>query len=136
MNSSLAQQVNRMKNKDRRQFIRVDVQQEAFLDFGEMTCPHSVNNLSLGGIFVKGLNERRLGDTCLIRLKPSQSTSEVIASGLVVRITPEGTALKFTSMTIDSLLFLQTMLLDETSDSLVLGSEPVGYLRLHEAATA
>lgn len=50
-----------------------------------------------------------------------------MATGSVVRISGDGMALKFTSMGIDSFLFLQTTLLHEASDALVLGNERVTY---------
>jgi len=117
-----------MKNKDRRHFVRVNIKQKVFLNFDSKNYAYSVGNLSLGGLFVKGYVDQEPGDTCLIRLKRPQDDSEITAQGIVIRGSKYGMALKFTAMTIDSLLFLQTMLLDETSDSLVLGDEPVEYI--------
>lgn len=119
-----------MKSRDRRHFIRVDMQHDVFLNFDAKSSAHSVGNLSLGGIFVNGHVARKPGDTCLIRLKQPQGKAEITAQGMVIRVSEQGAALKFTGMTIDSLLVLQTMLLDETSDSLVLGDEPVEYISI------
>jgi hypothetical protein len=120
----------RMKSRDRRHFVRVDMQQEVFLDFDTKSSAHSLGNLSLGGIFVNGCVAQQPGDTCLIRLRQPQGNAEITAQGTVIRVSEQGVALKFTAMTIDSLFFLQTMLLDETSDSLVLGESPVEYITI------
>jgi hypothetical protein len=106
------------------------MQQEVFLDFDTKSSAHAVSNLSLGGIFVNGCVTQKPGDTCLIRLKQPQGNTEITAQGTVIRVSEQGIALKFTAMTIDSLLFLQNMLLAETSDSLVLGDEPVEYIAI------
>ena len=119
-----------MKSRDRRHFVRVDMQQEVFLDFDTKSSAHALGNLSLGGIFVNGCVAQQPGDTCLIRLRQPQGNAEITAQGKVIRVSEQGVALKFTAMTIDSLLFLQTMLLDATSDSLVLGEEPVEYIAI------
>ena len=117
-----------MKSENRRHFVRVNMQQEVFLDFDTKSSAHSVGNLSLGGIFVNGSVAQKPGATCLIRLKQPLSETEITAQGKLIWVSEQGAALKFTAMTIDSLLFLQNMLLDETNDSLVLGDEPVDYI--------
>ncbi len=98
-----------MESRNRRHFIRVNVNHEAVLDFGLMQNEqHAVSNLSLGGMFVAGQSNRRPGDICLIRLKTA--SEEIKAKGSVVRVGSDGMALKFTAMPIDSFLFLQTIL--------------------------
>lgn len=122
-----------MRSRDRRHFIRVKIEQQAVLDCGATSYGHAVSDLSLGGVFLKGSSTLQPGDSCLIRLKPLPSDTEITAHGIVVRVSKNGMAFKFTSMTIDSLLVLQTMLVDETSDALVLGTEPVGYVQVDVA---
>ena len=122
-----------MRSRDRRHFIRVNIEQKAVLDVGATRYDHAVSDLSLGGIFLKGASTLQPGDRCLIRLKQLPGKAEITAHGTVVRVSKNGMALQFTSMTIDSLLVLQTMLVAETSDALVLGAEPVGYVRVDVA---
>lgn len=99
-----------MESANRRHFIRVNVAQEAVLDFGPTQHErHAVSNLSLGGMFVKGRSSQRPGDICLIKLKTAAS-EDIKAEGAVVRVGSDGMALKFTAMPIDSFLFLQTVL--------------------------
>lgn len=115
-------------NKRQRQFVRVSLERDAHLDFGlrKYRCP--VGNLSLSGLYVKGLAEQKPGDSCTINLRRAESDpEEIMATGSVVRISDEGMALRFTSMGIDSFLFLQTALLHEAYDPAVLGDEPVNY---------
>jgi hypothetical protein len=117
-------QERKMESRNRRQFIRVNVQQEAVLDFSAQKCVCSVSNLSLGGMFVKG-GGKRPGETCAIHLKRSAPGAEIKAAGTVVWVSEDGMALKFSSMTIDSFLFLQTMLLHEADGSFAPADEPV-----------
>lgn len=122
------QQMITMEKSNRRQFIRVDIQRDVQLDFGARKYRYAVSNLSLSGMYVKGDAEQKPGDACTINLRRSESDpEEIMATGAVVRISSDGMALKFTSMGIDSFLFLQTTLLHEASNSLVLGDKPVRY---------
>ena len=98
-----------MESANRRHFIRVDVNQEAVLDFGlPQHEQYAVSNLSLGGMFVTGRNSQRPGDICLIKLRTG--VEDIRAKGEVVRVGGNGMALKFTAMPLDSFLFLQTVL--------------------------
>ena len=121
-----------MDESNRRQFIRVDVHRDAHLYFGARNYRHSINNLSLGGMFVTGSSKQKPGDLCRIRFSSSgiQENEDFDAAASVVRVSEDGMALHFTSMGLDSFLRLQTMLLYETGDSLVLGEEPVSYALL------
>ena len=56
-----------MKNKNARHYTRVDFQRDVHLDFeGKKYTHHTVNNLSLGGMYVKGAFDQKKGDVCSV----------------------------------------------------------------------
>ena len=115
-----------MKSEKIRQYTRVDFQRDIHLDFeGKKYVHHTVNNLSLGGMYVKGNFEQRKGDMCTVELSnpDDQFGVELRARCTVVRVSDDGIALEFTSMPHESFLFLQTALLYEAEDPMQLGAE-------------
>jgi hypothetical protein len=115
-----------MKNKNARHYTRVDFQRDVHLDFeGKKYTHHTVNNLSLGGMYVKGAFDQKKGDVCSVELSnPDNSFGiELRARCLVVRVNDDGIALEFISMGHESFLFLQTTLLYEAEDPMQLGTE-------------
>ncbi|MCI5160487.1 MAG: PilZ domain-containing protein [Candidatus Electrothrix sp. AX5] len=115
-----------MKIKNARQYTRVDFQRDVHLDFdGKKYIHHTVNNLSLGGMYVKGTFEQQEGDICSVELSnPDNGFGvELCARCAVVRVNGDGIALEFTSMGHESFLFLQTTLLYEAEDPMQLGTE-------------
>ena len=115
-----------MKNEKIRQYTRVNFQREVHLYFEEKKYTHhTVNNLSLGGMYVKGRFEQRKGDMCIVELSNSENQFgvELRARCTVVRVSDDGIALTFTSMPHESFLFLQTALLYEAEDPMQLGAE-------------
>ncbi len=54
--------IDHMENKNRRQFSRVPIQWAAQLDFGAREYKHFVDNVSLGGIYVKGRFDQVISD--------------------------------------------------------------------------
>ncbi|MCI5133042.1 MAG: PilZ domain-containing protein [Candidatus Electrothrix sp. EH2] len=115
-----------MKSEKIRQYTRVNFQRDVHLYFEEKEyIHHSVNNLSLGGMYVKGRFEQQKGDMCIVELSDpeKQFGVELRARCTVVRVSDEGIALEFTSMPHESFLFLQTALLYEAEDPMQLGAE-------------
>ncbi|MCI5166989.1 MAG: PilZ domain-containing protein [Candidatus Electrothrix sp. GM3_4] len=115
-----------MKIKNARQYTRVNFQRDVHLDFeGKKYIHHTVNNLSLGGIYVKGTFEQEKGDICSVELSDPDNGFgiELRARCAVVRVNNDGIALEFTSMGHESFLFLQTTLLYEAEDPMLLGTE-------------
>ncbi len=115
-----------MTNKKTRKYTRVDFQRDVHLDFdGKRYTHNTVNDLSLGGMYVKGTFDQQKGDTCTVELsKPDDNLGiELRACCTVVRVTDEGIALAFISMGHDSFLFLQTTLLYQADDPMLLGTE-------------
>jgi hypothetical protein len=92
---------------------------------GKKYTHNTVNDLSLGGMYVKGAFDQQKGDICTVELSnPDDNLGiELRARCTVVRVTDEGIALEFVSMGHDSFLFLQTILLYEADDPMLLGTE-------------
>ncbi|MCI5143636.1 MAG: PilZ domain-containing protein [Candidatus Electrothrix sp. ATG1] len=115
-----------MKSKKARQYTRVDFQRDVCLDFdGKKYIQNTVNNLSLGGMYVKGTFEQQKDDICTVELSNPENDFgvELCARCSVVRVSDEGIALEFVSMDHESFLFLQTTLLYEAEDPMRLGAE-------------
>ncbi|WP_339135455.1 MAG: PilZ domain-containing protein [Candidatus Electrothrix sp. GW3-4] len=116
-----------MKTKNARHYTRVDFQRDVHLYFdGKKYIHHTVNNLSLGGLYVKGAFEQQQGDTCTVELSNPDNNQlgiELRARCSVARVDDDGIALEFTSMGHESFLFLQTTLLYEAEDPMQLGAE-------------
>ena len=115
-----------MNDASNRQFTRVNFMRDVRLDFeGRQYTQHTINDLSLGGMYVKGEFDQQAGDTCTIELtKPEAGAGvELRACCSVVRVTDNGIALEFISMEQESFLFLQTILIYEADDPILLGTE-------------
>lgn len=110
---------------DRRQFTRVDILLDVYLDFGNRKYRHFANNLSLSGLYVKGFYEQKAGDVCILDLKQTRSlhAEEIRAVCSAVRVNVTGMALKFISMKIDSFLLLQTVFSSFADDPELLREE-------------
>ena len=109
-----------------RRFTRINFEQDVLLDFGAKKYEQSVCNLSLGGICVKGRFEQREGDPCKVELRQAGAVGPAVdfrAKGRVVWVNGENMAVEFTEMEYDSFLFLQTALLYQAEDPLLVSSE-------------
>ncbi|XOF35059.1 MAG: PilZ domain-containing protein [Candidatus Electrothrix sp. YB6] len=116
-----------MDNKNKRQFTRVDVQLDVYLDFGIRKYRHVARNLSLNGIYIRGLYDQQAGDACIIRVKPPLAAQDaaICAVGSVARVSGAGMAVKFISMKIDSFMQLQTILSSSAKDPAQVWGESV-----------
>ncbi|CAK8715518.1 MAG: PilZ domain-containing protein [Candidatus Electrothrix sp. AW2] len=115
-----------MKNQGIRQYTRVNFKRDVHLYFeGKQYTHNTVNNLSLGGMYVQGVFEQKKGDICTVELSnPDEMLGiELRARCSVVRVNGDGVALSFLSMGHESFLFLQTILLYEADDPMQLGTE-------------
>jgi hypothetical protein len=110
-----------------RNFTRINFDHTVRLDFGQKQYEQqSICNLSLGGICVKGHFAQKKGDSCLIELHKSKDMVlpvEFRAKGVIAWVNSERMAVQFTEMEHDSLIFLQTALLYQADDPLLLGTE-------------
>lgn len=110
-----------------RRFTRVNFNQSVQLDFGKRNYEQQiVCNLSLGGLCVKGQFEQKVGDVCKIAMREAGVSGPPVnfqAKGVAVWVNGESMAIEFTEMEYDSFLFLQTALLYQADDPLLLGTE-------------
>ncbi|MCI5139945.1 MAG: hypothetical protein D3922_16395, partial [Candidatus Electrothrix sp. AR1] len=98
-----------------------------YLDFGSAQYHCLLDNVSLGGFFVKGEFRHPRGAICKIHLKESALYSEFVfhAVGSITRVCDCGIALEFIGMKLTSYFFLQASLLSKAVDPSVLGNEIV-----------
>lgn len=131
---NIQQQLINMKHKNKRQFTRINIQQDVNLNFGSRRYyKHSIKNISLGGIYVKGDFHQQECDICTIHLDQSDLyiDLEIHAVCSVVKVNgDDGMALEFISMKLNDFLHLQTVLLYESDDPVILGTEFVNNLNL------
>ncbi|WP_339136075.1 MAG: PilZ domain-containing protein [Candidatus Electrothrix sp. GW3-4] len=120
-------------SKNKRQFTRLHIHLDANLDFGaQRYYRHAVENISLGGLYVRGDFKQQLGDICTISLNQSEldATLEIHATCSVIRSSEQGIGLEFISMKLDDFCHLQTVLLYQADDPFVLGTEFVNNMNL------
>ena len=120
-----------MGSKNKRQFTRLYTHLDANIDFGSQQYnKRSVQNISLGGLYVTGRFNQRPGDICTISLNQSELEVdlEIHATCSVIRGSVNGMALEFTSMKLDDFCHLQAILLYEADDPFVLGTEFVNNM--------
>ena len=116
-----------MGDINKRQFSRINIRWAVSLDFGSAQYHCLLDNVSLGGFFVKGEFRQSRGAICTIHIKESALYAEVAfhAVGSIVRIFDGGIALEFIGMKLDSYFFLQANLLSKAINPSVLGNEIV-----------
>ncbi|MCI5142676.1 MAG: PilZ domain-containing protein, partial [Candidatus Electrothrix sp. ATG1] len=116
-----------------RQFTRLHIHLDAELDFGSQRYyRHSVGNISLGGLYVNGNFAQRSGDICTVTLNHSEldEALEIHATCSVIRSNERGVSLEFISMKLDDFCHLQTLLLYQADDPVILGTEFVNNINL------
>lgn len=108
-----------------RRFTRVNFNHDVELNFSGSTYgPQKICNLSLGGFCVRGQFDQQIGDVCAVELREAAGKPlSFHAEGKVVWIGGDSMAVEFTAMDHDSFLFLQTALLYQAEDPLLLGAE-------------
>ncbi len=120
-------------SKNKRQFTRLHIHLDADLHFGSQRYDrHLVENISLGGLYVNGNFNRRLGDICTVTLNHSDldANLEIHATCSVIRSGEQGVGLEFISMKLDDFCHLQTVLLYLADDPVILGTEFVNNVDL------
>lgn len=75
-------------------------------------------NLSLGGLFLEGDVDARVGEPCRLEIRETGRRSSMIfiIHGTIQRKEEEGVGVRFTDMEDDSFMFLQTMILYSSDD--------------------
>ncbi|MCI5133149.1 MAG: PilZ domain-containing protein [Candidatus Electrothrix sp. EH2] len=120
-------------SKNKRQFTRLHIHLDAELNFGsQFYYKRAVENISLGGLYVVGNFHQQLGDICTVTLNHSEldDALEIHATCFVVRSDEQGLGLEFISMKLDDFCHLQTILLYQADDPVVLGTEFVNNANL------
>ena len=120
-------------SKNKRQFTRLRIHLDADLNFGSQRYyKHRVEDISLGGLYVHGRFHQQPGDICTVNLNHSEleEALEIHAACLVVRSNKHGLGLEFISMKLDDFCHLQTILLYQADDPVILGTEFVNNVNL------
>lgn len=105
-----------------RKYTRIHLDRHVNVEFVSDSYEYRrVKNLSLAGMFAVGDFNQHVGRSCNVDLVPTGKESDVSLQALarVVRKNDEGIALEFTSMPLDSYLFLQTTFFNESKDPFV-----------------
>lgn len=101
-----------MTNEERRQSTRVPFQTTADLQFHDREfTDRETGDLSVKGVLVHGVHDRKLGDECAVLLHLIGASSDLALRmrGKVVRILPEGVAIKFHEIDLDSFYHLKNI---------------------------
>jgi hypothetical protein len=109
-----------MSAQEKRRYVRIHFTREVQLDFfteAYVKCP--VKNISLGGMFVNGQFPSKVDDQCYVNLAQTGKKTYLALEALatVVRREDEGIALQFTSMSFESLLSLEIILLYQARET-------------------
>lgn len=105
--------------KERRKNTRVPFQTIADVVFADKHYNNcATENLSVKGISVVGITDRKLGETCDLSLALNGSTSlnRLSMKGEVVRADAEGIALHFTEIDLDSFYHLKNIIYYNSED--------------------
>lgn len=105
-----------------RKFTRINLNRHVNLEFISDSYDYCrVKNVSLAGMFAVGDFQQPVGRSCNINIVPTGKDIDRSLEALakVVRKNDEGIAIKFTSMSYDSYIYLQTTLLSEAHDPLM-----------------
>lgn len=100
--------------RERRRFTRVLFSRAVKLEFNDNRYEHcQLRDLSIGGMYVEGAFDQKVGDECLAYLYESGATFSMMLKFMarVVHRTNEGIGLEFTVIDYESFQFLQTMIL-------------------------
>ena len=107
---------------EKREYIRLNYDRHVNLEFISDSYDRcQINNLSLSGMFIKGDYTQLMGKCCRVNLvqKGLSTDLSLLAQAKVVRKNADGIAIEFTSMPLDSYMFLNILLLSEADNSLI-----------------
>jgi hypothetical protein len=112
-----------MDQESRRNYFRINFDRHVDMEFAKHRYDGcQIRDLSLNGMFVAGNFKQQESDPCLVNLVQKSKTTELRLQALakVVRQEDLGLAVEFTSMTFDSYMYLQTLLLNHNENLLVM----------------
>lgn len=110
-----------MAEQERRRHVRINFERHVTLEFiAEIYDKCQVNNISLGGMFVIGKFPQDIEDRCyvIITQKSEDTSLKLQALARVVRQSGDGIAIEFDSMSFESLLSLEMILLFQEREKL------------------
>jgi Tfp pilus assembly protein PilZ len=111
---------------EKRQFTRVPFAMRVRIGTGTAVVnSKDVRNVSLGGLFVATEEKLPVGSQCIIDLELSGPASrlEIQVEAEVLRLDPEGVALKFSHIDLDSLVHLRHIIRIQAQDPEKIDSE-------------
>ena len=115
-----------MNTASNRRYTRIQFDRKVNLIFqGYDYGAAQIKDLSLSGMYVYGYYNQLEGDECTVILTQT-GISSVLALDATAKVAwteDEGIAIQFTAMTFDSYMFLQTSLLYEAENPLIIGME-------------
>ena len=122
-----------MKITNRRKFHRINLSERVDLEFidDSYDCCQ-IKNLSLTGVFITGNFQKYDGKYCLVNFYQTEKSTNLKlslrASAKIVRKNDKGIAIEFVSMSLESYMFLQSTLIDDAEEPLVIRQElPENY---------
>lgn len=106
------------KEEKRRHFRKHFERQVKLAFFTEFYDQCQVQNISFGGLFVQGQFPYKAGDQCYVIITHSGKSTRMTFRALaeIVRHEEEGIALRFLSMSFESLVLLELILLYEQEE--------------------
>lgn len=102
--------------QEKRRYFRIHFERQVQLDFSaELYDDCLVNNISLGGMFVTGKFPHQVEDQCYVNITQTSKTSYFTFRSLaeIVRQDDHGIALEFVSMSFESMVLLELIMLYE-----------------------
>lgn len=102
-----------MFGEEKRRYFRIQFSRQIQLNFStEVYEECQVDNISLGGMFVKGTFPHEAEEKCDVSITQTSSTTNFTFKAVaeIVRRVDDGIALKFTSMSFESLMLLELIL--------------------------
>jgi len=119
-------------SQERRKNTRVPFQATVDLTFGDKTYSNcETENLSIKGVSVPGISGHEKGESCMVALSLSGSTSELKLNmqGEVVRVEDNRIALLFTEIDLDSFYHLKNIIYYNSEDPDRIEQELQGALK-------
>jgi len=113
-------------SKSRRMNGRISLNRTVHLSFTNFPDGmYRTTDISLTGMSVSGPSPKPIGHPCTVTISERWSyvTCQLTFSGRVIRNTPDGLAIKYTAMPIETYELLQTILLYGSDNPLPFGEE-------------
>ena len=119
---------------DKRHFTRVVFQSEAIVKSKDKTLKGEIGNLSLNGIFLNAPGALPVSEPVEGEIFLSGTTSELALKmeGTVLRDSPEGLAIQFKGMSLDSFIYLKNIISYNRGDEEKVMEEFYEYMRFNE----